>query len=329
MLDASRATRRGRALVLAARALLLLVALSLVVLSLTIAGRSEPARGAAVEPYSCPMHSEVTSTEAGECPICKMALEPVARDGKRKASSASCETPHDPSPARVVSTGTTAPAPGPASPLGTTWLPATFPAAQAGRPSDGPALAAPRWKTSIDAVRAPAWVEAPGRLSVLLYRDEIAGLKSREAGEFFRALRPRAPIAVELAEEPPKRWDDSTVLVHFVPARPKGARPAGEPLVEWRTGDVGFLELGPTERELLFVPESAILRSREGSYVLVAASDEAFVRRPVELGRSRRGHAVVISGLSDTDRVVVGNAFFFDARRTPERGVEVVAGVGP
>lgn len=30
--------------------------------------------------FECPMHPEVTSSTAGRCPICKMALEPVARD---------------------------------------------------------------------------------------------------------------------------------------------------------------------------------------------------------------------------------------------------------
>ncbi|MBS2012500.1 MAG: efflux RND transporter periplasmic adaptor subunit [Deltaproteobacteria bacterium] len=38
------------------------------------AGGSAPA-------FACPMHPEVTSSTAGRCSICKMALEPIARDG--------------------------------------------------------------------------------------------------------------------------------------------------------------------------------------------------------------------------------------------------------
>jgi hypothetical protein len=324
---AAKTTGRAAALVVAARVLLLLAAVSLVVLSLTMTVRHGAADAAAVERFSCPMHAEVTSTEAGECPICKMALERVG-EGKRKGSSASCETAPDRLPTRAGATAPEAPSLGPPSPLGRTWLPATFPASKPGRPSDGPPLATPRWKTHSDAVRAPAWVEAADRLSALLYRDEVVGLRSRERGAFFRSLSPRASIAVELDDEEPKRWDASTVLVHFVLVRPKGERGAKEP-EEWRTGDVGFLELEPRPRELLFVPESAILRSSNGSYVLVAGTDETFARRPVELGRARKGHAVVVSGLSEADRVVVGNAFFFDARRAPDSGVEAVAGVVP
>ncbi|HVR18844.1 MAG TPA: heavy metal-binding domain-containing protein [Polyangiaceae bacterium] len=321
-------TGRAAALVVAARALLFLAALSLVGLSLRMTVRSESAGGATAERFSCPMHPEVTSTEAGECPICKMALERVGREGKRTGSSASCESVQPRLPTRAGATAPDAPLQGPASPLGRTWLPETFPASRPGRTSDGPALATPRWKTTNDAVRAPAWVETADRLSALLYRDELVGLRSRERGIFFRALTPRTPIAVELDDESPKRWDASTVLVHFVFTRPKGDRGAKEP-EPWRTGDVGFLELEPRSRDLLLVPESAILRSGNGSHVLVAESDETFTRRPVELGRARKGFAVVVGGLGETDRVVVGNAFFFDARRAPESVVEAVAGVGP
>jgi heavy metal-binding protein len=324
---AAKTTGRAAALVVALRVSLLLGALSLVVLSLTMTVRREPA-GAAAEHFSCPMHPEVTSAEAGECPICKMALERVGRNGKRNGSSASCETAENGLPTRAGVTAPEAASQSSASPLGRTWLPETFPASRPGRPSDGPALATPRWKTYTDAVRAPAWVEAPDRVSALLYRDELVGLRSRERGAFFRALSPRSALGVELDEAAPERWDASTVLVHFVFVRPKGERGAKEP-EPWRTGDVGFLELEPRPRELLVVPESAILRSSTGSYVLLAGTDETFSRRPVELGRARKGHAVVVGGLSETDRVVVGNAFFFDAHRAPESGVEAVAGVGP
>jgi hypothetical protein len=327
MTMAPRSSRREAVFVLAARGALLLVALTLVVVSLTSARRSDT-RAAASEAYSCPMHAEVTSSRPGECPICKMALERLGGKDDRSGPS------HEVADARSATTRRTpitlAEIASSRSPNGATWLPETFPAPEPARPSDGPALATPRYRTFQDAVRAPAWADAPSRFAVLLYRDELVGLKPGERAAFFRAAAPRMPVEVELDDTPSKLWDSSTAIVHFVLSSGKRAV-AGQaaPADACPVGAVGFVEIEPRARALLVIPESAILRSREGAYVLVASEGDSFVKRPVELGRARRAHAVVLSGLGETDRVVVRNAFFLDPGREQERDLEAVAGVVP
>jgi hypothetical protein len=324
-----RSSRSEALFVLAARATLLLVALTLVVVSLTIARRSAT-KAAATPAYSCPMHAEVTSSGPGECPLCKMALERIGGNPDRSGPSREvagqrpARTRRAPITREEIASSS--------SPLGATWLPETFPAPEPTQPSDGPALATPRHRTFQDAVRAPAWSDAPGRFAALLYRDELVGLKSGERAAFFRATAPRVPVEVELELDasPPKLWDSSTATVHFVLSSKKGAEARRDaPNVACRVGDVGFVELEPRARELLTIPESAVLRSSEGAYVLVASAGDSFVKRPVELGRSRRAQAVVLSGLGETDRVVARNAFFLDTGSEREHGVEAVAEVGP
>jgi hypothetical protein len=319
-----RTSRREALLVLVGRLVLLLGAVVLLLVSLRVlAGHGENAESAA---FSCPMHPEVVSDEAAECPICKMALERVGSAHDRR-SAVACETSGDRSlvAPSAVSSAATGVAP---SPLGVTWLPETHPPT-ARSPSPTAALGTPRFRTFSDAVRAPSWVEAPDRIAALLHRDDLVGLTSRERGTFFRALAPRTPIDVRLGADPPEPWDGSTVLVRFVAVPAASARPAGESENPWRAGDVGFLELEGRQRDLLVVPESAVLRSSEGAYVLVASPDGSFVRRSIELGRARRGLAVVVSGLGERDEIVVGNAFFHDARVPPARSPSAVAGVGP
>jgi multidrug efflux pump subunit AcrA (membrane-fusion protein) len=69
-------------------------------------------------------------------------------------------------------------------------------------------------------------------------------------------------------------------------------------------------------RQLSVVPASAILRSRDGPYVLVDAGDpRALEKRCVELGRIFGTVAVVLAGVHTGERVLVRNAFFFDAER--------------
>jgi hypothetical protein len=186
----------------------------------------------------------------------------------------------------------------------------------------------------VDDVRAAAWLERPDRLAAVLYRDELIGLSAGERGKFFRAAAPRVGIDVRMSQQAPEAWDSATSLVRFTVEPGKANDPdvhgfAAEAL-EARSGDVGWLELPDKSRELLVFPESALLRSTEGPYVLVPAPHEhTFLRRAVEIGRILDGQVVVLSGLREGDRLVIGKAFFLDAEARLAAHAEPAAEVRP
>jgi len=316
--------RRPALAVFVARLLLLLAAGALATAGVVIALRDE-AKAPGAARYECPMHPEVNAAAPAQCPICKMALEPIEKSpASTPATSANAEHPV---PALVLPVTPTPPMD--SSPaLGATWLPATQPPAGPGKPSDRPILDSPKRRVFVDDVRAPAWLSAPRRLSAVLYRDELIGLVAGERARFFRARAPNAFVEVRLDDAPPEPWDASTSLVRFtVEAERTGLDGSN---AASGVGDVGWLEIARKSRELLVFPESALLRSNDGPYVLVAgATEDSFTRRQVQIGRILQGHVVVLSGLHETDRIVVGGAFFVDAEQGRETPTEPVAGVGP
>lgn len=175
--DSSRATE---SLVIVGRLLLLLMAgvasVSAFVLS---RGSDRPASGH-VRRYSCSMHPEVVSPEPDdECPICRMALEPVPASGRGASAAAASETS---SLAESANLTVVSPA---------------------------------KRNLFAQEVRAPAWLEAPGVVAAVLYADEAAALLPGERGSFQHAALPAASIAVRLAAEPPAAWDESTSRVRF------------------------------------------------------------------------------------------------------------------
>jgi hypothetical protein len=160
-------------------------------------------------------------------------------------------------------------------------------------------------------IRVPARVDAGGVVVALFHRDEVAALAPDERGAFVAASAPGAVVAVAVPvlrrAEPPRRWDDDTVEISFAP---DGA-PAG--LVAGLAGWINFVS---RTRELIAVPEGAVLRSGEGPYVLVAsASDRLFTERAIEIGRVYFGNVVVTAGLTAGERIVTRKAFFLDAER--------------
>jgi multidrug efflux pump subunit AcrA (membrane-fusion protein) len=91
---------------------------------------------------------------------------------------------------------------------------------------------------------------------------------------------------------------------------------------------IGWLQLAARPRELLVVPESAVLYSGDGAYVLAAPEGgRTFTRRSIEIGRildsghvadlagDHFGAIVVLSGLQERERVVAGDTFLLDAER--------------
>jgi hypothetical protein len=291
--------RPASALVVVVRVLLLLLAGGAVALAFLVVHRQtalEPATHAVV--YLCAMHPEVRSSAPGDCPICRMALEP-ARD----------QAPADPSPgARNV--GAT---PGIGSAASSDDA-AGSDAQGAPRRFTVPPLAQDRVFADVMWVRerpiardvvAAAWVESPGTIAANLYRDELALLEANEEGAFVRSGEDAPAIRVALGADRPTGWDAETARVRL--RAPSGATPVGA---------VGWVRFASRTRKMLAVPQAAVLQGPSGAYVLVASVDRrTFTKRPIEIGRVLYGYAPVLSGLASGERIAVMETFFLDAER--------------
>jgi hypothetical protein len=268
-------SRKTSSLVVAGRLILLLVA-GLATASAFVLSRARDRvmQSSPEERYVCPMHPEVDSSTPGECPICRMALEPVRTS--QRGASASAESPG-------------------------------FSLAESANLEDYRIVGAAKRRVFALQVRAPAWLEDGGRVTAVLYHDQLAGLLPGERGSFHPAAAPARGIDVRLTAEPPAPWDSSTSRIHFHLG-------PGAPALE--TGAAGWVTLVGRPREQLVVPSSAVLYSPEGPYVLVAGADgRTFRKRRVEIGRVYGGFATVPSGLRDQEAIVVAGAFFLDAER--------------
>jgi len=160
------------------------------------------------------------------------------------------------------------------------------------------------------AARAPGWVAPDRVVEAVFEKADLAGLAPDDRALFFRAAAPTTGIEVSLAAEAPVAWDASTAKARFL-VSPSTRAP--EP------GESGWITLAPKERSLLVVPSSAVLQSPRGPYVLAAATERGpFVSRPVEIGKVLYGVAAVLSGLREGERVVVTDAFFWDAQQRLE-----------
>ena len=76
------------------------------------------------------------------------------------------------------------------------------------------------------------------------------------------------------------------------------------------------MKLAPRARKTLVVPDSALLQSPTGPYVLTLASDRrAAAKRSVDIGRTLYGFTSIVGGLRDGERIAVMDTFFVDAER--------------
>jgi hypothetical protein len=254
--------------------MLLVAAAAAVTVALAIALRAAPTGVR----YACPMHAEVRSDAPGECPICKMALEPIGARGvqtRREMAAVADVTAVDNIRKHNV---------------------VDFVRRRSlmfgGRD-----------------LRGPAWVDPDGTVVGILYKDQAAVLGADEAGTFTPADAPNVAIGVRRAADPPADWDQSTSSVRFQIVPGRGPRVSA--------GRVGWLELAPRTREVVAVPAAAIVQSPEGPYVLAWSGGYAFEKRAIEIGETfaKEGYAVVLSGLRVNDRVIARATFFLEADR--------------
>jgi hypothetical protein len=172
-------------------------------------------------------------------------------------------------------------------------------------------------------LRAPASRSADGVVTAWLHRDDLAGMSPGDRAVFFAGTAPIRGIDVLLQADAPVPVDTSTCTARF--RIDDGVRSTALAVGETA---VGLLQIVARPRELLTVPASAVLYSAQGPYVLVAGQpDDALARRSIVMGRildssyaagvsgDSVGAIVVLSGLSEGERVVTANAFFLDAER--------------
>ena len=280
-----------RSVVAAARLALLLVAAVAGVAAFAIAfrdGRGDPAAAG----YVCPMHPEVQSVRAGQCPICGMALEANAHRG---ASS----MPEGPMPGMADLTAVEN--------------------VRRHKVLDFVRMRA--LPTEVRELRGAAWVEPDRGISAVFYTDQAAVITANDEATFTPSEAPELGFAVQVSPVPAVAWDASTVRLHFDPKR-------GAPstmTAALRPGQAGWLEVPRKSRSVLSVPADAILYSPQGPYVLRALDGFKFEQRRIEIGETfrKQGFAVVLSGLRVQDRVVARAAFFIDAdRRLENRAME-------
>jgi len=292
----------SRSLVLAFRVALLVGAAASVVVAVVVSARGSAAGGAAVGRYVCPMHADVKAAAAGQCPICGMALEPVARNDVATRSGRSRE--------------------------------------MAGM-ADMTAVENVKKHRSMDfarihsllpdlrEMRGPGWFDDDDMITAIYYNDQIAALAPDESGTFFATDAPGATWAIRRTAAPAEAWDNATSRIRFrLVADPRGRAPAHPP----RPGQVGWIELPRKPREVLAVPAAALLEAPEGPYVLVAVANGAGIeKRPIEIGEifMKQGFVVVLSGLRVHDRVVSRAAFFLDADRRQDSQAEEGGWVAP
>jgi len=281
--------------IVAARVILLTLAAGALVAAVVVTRRAEHRSNAARLFYICPMHAEVASPVAGDCPICRMQLEPRPVVGATGAGVAAASA--------LV------------SPAGTAShkddrAPETFvlpPGAEIRNFED---LGYGKMYEMAREMRSPAWVETREIGQALLYRDEIALLAPAEEGLFFGSTHVKdgtpAGVKVLRIDEPPVPWDDATALVRFRVA----------PTMTLTPDQTGWVKFPTKVREVRAVRSTAIIQSASGPYVLLASKDKrTFTKRPIRIGSVLYGEAAVLSGLEVGERIATLNTFALDAER--------------
>jgi hypothetical protein len=277
-----RTTTRSTPLVVVLRIALAALAGGAVVAAVLVSrGGTAPA----ARRYVCPMHSEVTSSHPGDCPICGMALEEID-------SAHHVAMPDDP-----AATG--------AQDIALTALRASEEAKRLLRFSVAPA----RRNVLPGEVFAPAIAEADGTITAKLYRDELATLAADEHAEFILSAAPDTPgSSIRVQRDAQEPAIHATLAdVKFRPEPGAAAPPADQ---------VGWIKLAYKSRDMLVVRASSVIHSADGPYVLVFSAQKGnLTRRKVEFGKEWEGMTAIVGGVRDKEFVVMGDTFSFDAER--------------
>jgi hypothetical protein len=268
--------------VVALRLLLLVIATAAAVVAIVIAVAGRQTTDTRAR-YTCPMHPEVRAAAPGQCPICRMALEPVARD----------------------------PASTPRAAYGGMMDTTAVENVRKHKILDF--VRVHSLLPKLREMRGAAWIEeSGGSLSAIFYKDQIAVLDADEPGTFSLGQAPGTSVAVRRLPDQAVAWDRSTARIRF--ALDPEERSRWQAL---RPGQVGWVDLAHKTREVLGVPSSALLQSPEGPYVLVSLGGGHFEKRRIEVGEIfvKQSFAVVLSGLERNDLVASRATFFLDADR--------------
>jgi hypothetical protein len=269
---------RSTAAIVATRFLLVAIAAGALVVAVVArrVSKTPAAAAASAQPsFVCPMHPEVKSSSPGDCPICRMALEPIANVAE-------------------VATAT-----------------ATEPAALQLRTVSKELRAfdavsrVKRFDTSQE-MRFAAWAESRDVGIALVYKDQAKLLVPGEEGQFWSLSSPGPGIAVRVGDEPHEPWDGSTVRVRLRAARDATLPAAG-------TGSVKFAtrlrhDLVIREGAVLPSPEGPYV-------LVATNNRHTLTKRRIEVGSIIYGYASVISGLKEDEWVVALHAFTLDTAR--------------
>jgi hypothetical protein len=167
--------------VLATRLLLVAMAAGGVVVALVArrVGNDPAAAAASAQPsFVCPMHPEVKSSSPGDCPICRMALQPIANVATVEPATLQLAT-----------------------------------VAKELRAFDAVSRVK-RFETAQE-MRFAAWAESGDEGIALVYRDQAKLLVPGEEGQFWALSAPGPGSAVRVGNDAPEPWDGSTVRVRF------------------------------------------------------------------------------------------------------------------
>jgi len=172
---------RSTAAIVATRLLLVAVAAGALVAAVVArgVGNNPAAAAASAQPsFVCPMHPDVKSSSPGDCPICRMALEPIANTATAEPAALQLAT-----------------------------------VAKELRAFD--AVSRVKRFPTAQEMRFAAWAESQDAGIALVYKDQAKLLVAGEQGLFWSLSAPGPGIAVRVGNEPPEPWDESTVRVRL------------------------------------------------------------------------------------------------------------------